>query len=100
MSSENKTENVLIEAALNKVKRIQAGNAFTTDFEAGRIIQDLVIELKAAQKKLEKQRKLVKLYKLYIKKIDNKGQTMLVETAENFGCLLGIIFDNLNYICM
>jgi|TARA_R100001129_G_scaffold179189_1_gene155748 hypothetical protein len=73
MSSENKTENVLIEAALNKVKRIQAGNAFTTDFEAGRIIQDLVIELKAAQKKLEKQRKLVKLYKLYIKKIDNKG---------------------------
>mgnify|MGYP003117063089 CR=1 FL=1 len=73
MSIENKTENVLIEAALDKVKRIQHGNAFTTDFEAGRIIQELVIELKSAQRKLEKQRKLIKLYKLYIKKIDNKG---------------------------
>jgi len=75
MSKEQKTADVLIQAALDKVNRIRAGNVFAADLEAARIIQELTVELKTAQRKIEKQKKLIKLYKLYIDKRLDKQRT-------------------------
>ena len=57
-----------IDAALDKAERIRSGNAFTGDFEAARIIDALLLGLKISQAEVEKQKKLVSYYKLYISK--------------------------------
>tara|TARA_R110000824_G_scaffold195992_1_gene378962 strand:- start:7699 stop:7899 length:201 start_codon:yes stop_codon:yes gene_type:complete len=44
-----KKQQELVLRALLKTKKIENGNAFVGDFEAARIIKELVIELKACQ---------------------------------------------------
>jgi hypothetical protein len=66
MSEKEKTTRILIDAALKKINRIRAGNAFVGDFEAARLLESLLLELKISQALVEKQKKLVNYYKLYI----------------------------------
>ena len=74
MSERDENTQATIDAALKKINKIRAGNAFTGDFEAARIIESLLFELKMAQAQADKQKKLVSYYKLYISKRLNKDE--------------------------
>ena len=74
MSERDENTRATIDAALEKINRIRSGNAFTGDFEAARIIESLLFELKAALLRAGKQKKLVNYYKLYISKRVGKNK--------------------------
>ena len=73
MSEREQKTQATIDAALDKINRIRSGNAFISDFEAARIIESLLLELKMAQLQIDKQKKLVGYYKLYISKRLKQG---------------------------
>jgi hypothetical protein len=61
MSETKENRKKLIEEAVQKVNRINSGNAFVSDFEAARIIKRLIIEVRLLEIELEKEKKLSKL---------------------------------------
>jgi len=73
MSEKQENLQAIIDAALDKINRIRSGNAFISDFEAARIIESLLLELKVAQLQVDKQKKLIGYYKLYISKRLKQG---------------------------
>ena len=61
MSETKENRKKLIEEAVQKVNRINSGNAFVSDFEAARIIKRLIIEVRLLEIELEKEKKLSQL---------------------------------------
>jgi hypothetical protein len=74
MSERKDKTQATIDAALEKINKIRSGSAFAGDFEAARIIESLLLELKVAQLRIDKHKKLVSYYKLYISKRLNKDE--------------------------
>jgi hypothetical protein len=62
----------LLERAESKIKSINNDYVFKADFECGRILKEMILEIMLLEYQSTKYRKILEHHKLYIKKLEKK----------------------------
>ena len=62
----------LLERAESKIKNINNDYVFKADFECGRILKEMIIEIMLLEYESKKCKKILEHNKLYIKKLEKK----------------------------